>query len=63
MGFGAKHTKQQVSGLATLSKCLCALAEGHRREKEAMSSFVPREAVLPLSDALQEDGMVSPSVS
>lgn len=63
MEFGAKRIKEPVSRLVALSRCFLPFAEGWRRKMAPTSSFVPREAMLSLSDALQEEGIISPSVS
>ena len=53
-GFGAKQAKQPVSGFATLSRYVCTYAEGQGREVAPASSFVPRETMPPLTDALHK---------
>lgn len=59
VGFAAKQVKQPVSGLATLSTCLCAYAEVGS-EMVSAGSFVLGEAMPPLTDALQEERTVFP---
>lgn len=63
LGFGAEDTNSQVSGVAKLSRCLCDYAEGQRMKVVLVSSFVPREAMVPLSGTLQEEGTVFPCAS
>jgi len=63
MGFGEKQDKQPVCDLATLRKCLCPYAEGQGKEMAPTDSFVPEEAMPPLSDILQEEGILSPCSS
>ena len=60
MGFGAKQAKQPVSTLVALSRCLCAYAEGQRREVDPAISFVSRCTMTPLTDMLVEMKMDSP---
>ena len=40
--IGTKHTKQPVSELAALNKCLCTYAEGRERELVPAGSFCPQ---------------------
>ena len=61
--FGVKHSKEQVSRLAALSRCSHTYAEGQGRAMAPTSSFVPREAMPPVPDVVQEDGIVSLSAS
>lgn len=53
-GHGVKHSKEPASRLATLSRCLSSYAEGQAGEMAHASSFLPGEAMPPLSDTLQE---------
>lgn len=62
MGLGAKHAKQPISRLGTFSRYVCTYAEGQGREMVLAGSFVPLEAMPPLTDVLQEEGTVSSSV-
>ena len=54
--FGIKSGKKLVSMLATLCKCLCVYINvgGGRSIMSPTSFFVPREAIPPLPDALEE---------
>lgn len=59
VGVGANQAKQLVSGLAALSVSTLMLRSGGR-EMETPGSFVPREAMPSLIDALQKVHSVSP---
>lgn len=63
MELGTMHTKQPMSGLAVLSRCLCKDGYGKWRGMSTTRSFVPGEAKIHLSAALQDEGTVSPSAS
>ena len=52
MEFEVNHSKKPVCRLATLSRCLYTYAEGQGREMAPAGSFVPVEAMPPLSDVL-----------
>lgn len=60
--FGVKHGKKPVSKLTTFCRCLCTVVEEQQILMAPAGSFVPRKAMPPLPDALQEGGTVSFSV-
>lgn len=44
-GVWSQQTKQPMSQLAALSRCLCTYTEGQGREMAPVCSFVPREVL------------------
>lgn len=58
--FMVKHTEKLASRLAVLSRYLCSQANEKGSSVAPAGSFVPREAVLPVSNALQEEKLSLP---
>lgn len=49
IGFGAKHIKEPVSGLAVFSRCLWTYLDWQEREMAPAGPFLPGETMPPLS--------------
>ena len=58
MEFGVKCSKELVSRVAALSRCLCTCSVGQRKEMVPTGFLVPGEAMPPLPD-ISEKGRPS----
>lgn len=56
-----QHSKEPVTSLFTLIRCLCTYVEGWSMVMVPTSSFISREVMAPVPRALQKEETISPN--